>query len=182
MQDNLRVTGDFIIRAATTADARAIAEIHVADWRWAYKGLVPDGLLDSLSVERREEMWRRSLERALPGWALFVADREGKILGFVGCGPGTDDDAGDETGEVYAIYLQPEVVGTGVGRALFARATDHLRAFGFRRAILWVLGTNASTRRFYEIAGWHADGTEKIQEWDGHQLHEVRYRVDFADT
>jgi L-amino acid N-acyltransferase YncA len=150
---------DFIIRAATADDARAIAEIHVAGWRWAYRGLVPDGLLDSLSVERREEMWRAGLARALPGWALFVAEREGEVLGFVGCGPSGDDDARENTAEVYAIYLQPEVQGTGVGRELFAR-----------------------TRRFYEIAGWRPDGSEKAQDWDGHQLHEVRYRIDLADN
>lgn len=174
------MASDFTIRAATVDDARAVAEIHVADWRWAYRGLVPDELLDSLSIERREEMWRGGLERGLAGWALFVAEREGKVLGFVGCGPSGDDDAEDATGEVYAIYLQPEAVGTGVGRELLARATEHLRAFGFRRATLWVLSNNARTRRFYEIAGWRADGTEKTQDWDGHQLHEVRYRIDFT--
>jgi len=176
------VTDDFIVRKATTDDARAIAEIHVAGWRWAYKGLVPDGLLDSLSVERREETWRSGLARALPGWALFVAEREGKVLGFIGCGPCGDDDAAENTAEVYAIYLQPEVVGTGVGRELFARAVDHLRDFGFAHATLWVLANNARARRFYEIAGWRADGAEKAQDWDGHELPELRYRVDLADT
>jgi RimJ/RimL family protein N-acetyltransferase len=174
------VPEDFVVRTAVEADARAIAEIHVADWRWAYKGLVPDGLLDSLSVDRREEMWRRGFARGRAGWAVFVAERDGTVIGFVGCGPGMDDDAGDETGEVYAIYLRPDVVGTGVGRALFARATDHLRQFGFRRATLWVLANNARTRRFYEIAGWRPDGTEKLQDWDGHQLHEVRYEIDLG--
>lgn len=174
--------GDFIIREATLVDARVIARIHVAGWRWAYSGLVPDGLLESLSVDRREEMWRRGLDRGLSGWALFVADREGEVLGFVGCGPCGDDDTGDETGEVYAIYLQPDMVGTGVGRALFARATNHLRDFGFRQATLWVLADNARTRRFYEIAGWRTDGTEKAQDWEGYDPHEVRYRIELADA
>lgn len=176
------MSSDFNVRPATTADARAVAEIHVAGWRWAYQGLVPHGLLDSLSVERREEMWRSGLARSLPGWALFVAERGGEVLGFVGSGPCGDDDAGDETGEVYAIYLQPEVVGKGVGRALFARAVAHLREHGFSRATLWVLANNARTRRFYEIAGWRADGEEKSQDWEGHQLHEVRYRIDFTES
>lgn len=175
------MSDDFLIRAATADDARAIAEIHVAGWRWAYRGLVPDGLLDSLSVERREEMWRSGLARELAGWALFVAEREGEVLGFIGCGPCGDDDADENTGEVYAIYLQPDVQGTGVGRELFARAVDHLRDFGFHHSTLWVLANNVRTRRFYEIAGWRPDGSEKAQDWDGHQLHEVRYRIDLAD-
>jgi hypothetical protein len=30
---------DFVIRAATEADVPALAQIHVDDWRWAYRGL-----------------------------------------------------------------------------------------------------------------------------------------------
>jgi GNAT superfamily N-acetyltransferase len=111
---------------------------------------------------------------------VFVADREGEVIGFVGCGRSMDEDAEEDTGEVYAIYLRPEVVGTGVGRSLFFRANDHLRASGFRRATLWVLAENARTRRFYEIAGWRADGTEKTEDWDGFPLREARYRIEFG--
>ena len=40
-----------VIRPATEADARTIAEIHVAGWVAAYRGMVPDELLASLSVD-----------------------------------------------------------------------------------------------------------------------------------
>jgi len=43
-----------MIRPATPEDARAIAEVHVASWRYAYRGLLPDDVLDRLSVEERE--------------------------------------------------------------------------------------------------------------------------------
>ena len=49
------------VRDATVDDAHAIAEVHVASWRWAYRGQVPEAILDALSVEDREAMWRRSL-------------------------------------------------------------------------------------------------------------------------
>ena len=39
------------VRDATVDDARAIAEVHVASWRWAYRGQLPDDLLDGLSVD-----------------------------------------------------------------------------------------------------------------------------------
>jgi RimJ/RimL family protein N-acetyltransferase len=171
---------DFVIRAAVEADVPAVAQIHVDDWRWAYQGLVPEGLLDSLSVARREEMWARGLARRRPGWELFVADRNGTVIGFVGCGPALDDDADEHTGEVYAIYLRPDVVGTGVGRALLSRAMDHLREAGFRRATLWVLADNVRTRRFYEIAGWSPDGTEKTEDWNGFPLLEARYQIELT--
>jgi len=172
---------DVRIRAATQADAHAIADIHVDGWRWAYEGLVPPALLDSLSVERREARWTEWFAQHRPGWAVFVAEGKSGTVGFVSCGPCNDPDAGPETGEVYAIYLRHGVQGQGVGRNLFARASEHLRDSGFRQATLWVLAENAPTRRFYERAGWTPDGAEKTEDWNGYPLKEVRYRMRPSD-
>jgi GNAT superfamily N-acetyltransferase len=171
---------DVDIRRADPADARSIAEVHVRAWRWAYRGLMPDELLDGLSIERREEWWRRGLSPERPRNRTWVAERDGRLVGFVAAGPGQDPDATAETGEVYAIYLEEEVVGTGVGRALFARAVDDLRADGYRAATLWVLDSNERTRRFYEAAGWLPDGESKVEPWGEFELSEVRYRTDLA--
>ena len=54
------------VRGATADDARAIAEVHVASWRWAYRGQVPDRILDELSVDEREAIWRAALHNDLP--------------------------------------------------------------------------------------------------------------------
>jgi L-amino acid N-acyltransferase YncA len=172
-----------MIRAVGRADVRAVAEIHVAGWRWAYRGMVADELLDSLSVERREEGWRRGLARRAAGEdfpRMWVADLEGRVIGFAAAGPTEDADAAEPTGEVYAIYLQPAVVGTGVGRALFAHTVADLRSLAFAQATLWVLEDNARTRRFYEIAGWRPDGTTRTEDFHGFPLREVRYRIELA--
>jgi hypothetical protein len=42
--------------------------------------------------------------------------------------------------------------------------------------VLRVLPANARARRFYEIAGWVADGTERTMEVLGVVVPEVRYR------
>lgn len=170
------VNSEFSIRAATEADARAIAEIHVAGWRAAYQGKVPDALLDSVSVEDRAAMWRQAMAR--PVHSLLVAEREGRVIGFVSLGPTTDEGAAKDTGEVYAIYVQPDIVGRGVGRVLLARGVEGLKSLGFGRGTLWVLENNARTLRFYEIAGWRPDGTEKVEDWNGFPLREVRYRTE----
>ncbi len=174
---------DTTIRAASEADVRALAEIHVAGWRWAYPGMVPDELLASLSVERREEGWRQGLARRAAGEdfpRIWVADQGERVVGFAAAGPTEDADATESTGEVYAIYLQPAVVGTGVGRALFAHAVADLRSLRFAQATLWVLEGNTRTRRFYEIAGWRPDGTMKTEDFHGFPLREVRYRIELA--
>lgn len=70
----------------------------------------------------------------------------------------------------------PSYWGRGVGRALMVAAARTMRAQGFREATLWVLATNARTRRFYQAAGWRADGATRT-ELGGAEVREVRYRT-----
>jgi ribosomal protein S18 acetylase RimI-like enzyme len=163
-----------VIREAAPTDARAIADVHVASWRWAYRGQLSDDLLDGLSVEEREAMWRRGLERDdVP--RTFVAERDGAVVGFVSVGPPEDAGAPVGTGELYAIYLLEDAAGLGVGRALFATGEQALRDAGYERAFLWVLASNERARRFYERAGWTWDGTTSEHRIDCANHAVVRY-------
>lgn len=164
------------IRRATAADARGIAEVHVASWRHAYRGLLPDGFLDRLSVDEREASWREAFRDR--GAAVFVAEEEGRVIGFASFGPSRDGDAGPEVGEIPAIYVDPTVVGAGVGRALLDAAIEAMREAGYRRATLWVLEANAHARRFYKRAGWRWDGTVSRHDFDCANEPVVRYAVE----
>jgi L-amino acid N-acyltransferase YncA len=164
------------LRLARPEDARAIAEVHVGSWRHAYRGLLPAGYLDRLSVDEREASWREALASDAAG--AVVAEAEGRIVGFASFGPSRDEDAAEGVGEVPAIYVDPEVLGAGVGRTLLAEATARLREAGFRRATLWVLEANARARRFYEKAGWAWDGTVSRHDFDCANEPVVRYSVD----
>jgi L-amino acid N-acyltransferase YncA len=164
------------IRRAATADAPAIASIHVRAWQAAYRGHLPDAFLDRLSAERGEPGWESAI--ADPEQRVWVAERGGRMIGFASTAPSRDQDAPPGTGELLTIYLEPDVVGTGVGRELFAHAVDDLRARGYRRAGLWVLESNVRTRRFYEAAGWRPDGAAKVEPAGDVQLREVRYVIE----
>jgi ribosomal protein S18 acetylase RimI-like enzyme len=165
------------IREAEPRDARAIAEIHVRAWRDAYRGQLSDAYLDGLDVDERLEQHRRSLEEPRSDWRSWVAEDGGRVVGFAVTGPSEDADAGERTGEVYAIYLEPDRVGTGLGRSLFEHALEDLRERGFAEATLWVLATNERARRFYEIAGWKPDGAETSERVDCEMRPTVRYRT-----
>ena len=165
------------IREALPADARAIAEIHVRSWQAAYRGQLTDDYLDGLSVDDRLEQHRRSLEEPPAEWRTWVAQDGDVLAGFVVTGPSQDADATERTGEVYAIYLEPDRVGTGLGRELFEHALADLRDRRFSAVTLWVLETNERARRFYEVAGWRADGTETNERVDCEMRPTVRYRT-----
>jgi GNAT superfamily N-acetyltransferase len=89
-----------------------------------------------------------------------------------------DDDARKSSGELSSLYIEEEVAGTGVGRALMDSAIEFSRDSGYRELRLWVLEGNIRARRFYETAGLRPDGSAK-QEMHPVvpvMLEEVRYR------
>jgi hypothetical protein len=68
------------VRPATLRDAKAIAQIHTVSAQEAYKGLVPDEQLKSMSVEKRQAYWREAIEYCEP--QVQVAIDGEKIVGF----------------------------------------------------------------------------------------------------
>jgi GNAT superfamily N-acetyltransferase len=104
---------------------------------------------------------------------LVIEDETGVVVGIAHVGP---DREHPERGELWMINLEPEAWGKGLGRELLEQATDELRTAGYEEAVLWVLDANARARRFYEIAGWAADGTAKREDMGGSIVTEVRYR------
>ncbi len=147
-----------LIRAGTPDDAEATARLHVDSWAAAYT-------LDGPTLAQRLDLHMR-----FP--ASFVAEVDGEIAGFVGVGPSRDADA---DGELYTIYVHPQHWGRGVGRELIRAGEEHMRELGYGRAILWVLDGNDRAQRFYESAGWTADGERRTLEFRGQSVPEVRY-------
>jgi GNAT superfamily N-acetyltransferase len=167
------------VRPATLADAEGIGLVHVRSWQSAYRGKMPQDHLDGLDPARRAELWRRIMEETEPsrGGVLVAVAERGGITGLASFGPSQDSDADPRvTGEVGAIYADPDAWGTGAGRALMASAVSELARLGYADATLWVLDTNDRARRFYALAGWKEDGANKTDGSRGFDIAEVRYR------
>jgi RimJ/RimL family protein N-acetyltransferase len=143
-----------MIRVAGVGDARAIAEVQVAGWHAAYRGLMPDERLDGFTVEVRVPAWARHLAGGSRS-RTTVCEHAGRVVGFISVGPSRDVDG---WGEVWALYALPETWGTGVGRALLAEGLAWLAARDLRRVMLWVLDGNARAIRFYRAAGFELTG------------------------
>ncbi len=165
-----------VVRAAVPQDAPALAGVHVAAWRAAYRGIMPDDYLAGLDLERWTQGWDRVLTEGRDPH-LQVAELAGLLVGFTGVGPERALEPGDPPGrgELHHINVHPDAWGTGAGPALLRAAEDRLRALGFRDAVLWVVPGNARARRFYERAGWTDEGSEKTAELNGVRIDERRY-------
>lgn len=170
------------VRRAAVEDARAIAEIHVRSWRAAYAGQLPDRLLRRLSVADLEAGWRLRLTAPPRGNHVLLVEQEpGRAVGFAGVGPSRDPDADGQTGELEALYLDPECWRQGLGRLLHDHALTQLWRDGYGVATLWVLRSNHAARRFYAKAGWVPDGAAKTDAVGEVPLDEVRYAIPLTE-
>jgi GNAT superfamily N-acetyltransferase len=163
-----------MVRDARPEDAFAIAQVHTRSWQVGYAHAFPAEALAAISVERRRDYMANYLQSLPSRAAVLVAELDGEVRGFASVGVAREGD--DTLGELYAIYVDPERWGSGLGRALIAAAEERLRAAGFTETMLWVLEDNPRARRFYEAVGWTHDGGTKRDTHLDTEVTEVRYR------
>lgn len=167
------VTSGALVRPMRVEDAPALGRVHVEAWRWAYRGLMPDEVLDGLSAEKRAKIHASAATDART--VSFTALDGDAPVGFAHAGPGRDDDLPPNAAELYAIYLLESALDRGIGRALLERALWPLA--GAPCITLWVLEGNTRARRFYERAGFAPDGaTQAHPVGCGADRPAVRYR------
>src|ERR1035437_2859186 len=91
-----------LVRHAEPQDAPAVARVHVASWRQAYRGLLPQEYLDSLSVETRTTTWAKAFSQSPDQTSTtLVGELDGQIVGFSCVGPSRDDDTDTATAELW---------------------------------------------------------------------------------
>jgi ribosomal protein S18 acetylase RimI-like enzyme len=145
------VAVDLLVRRASPADARLVAEVYVASWNEGFAGLMPPRVADREQVDR----WERDLDDGPVRW--WLAQDGHRVLGFVGTGPSRDPIDAD-LGELDTIAVAPSAWRRGVGRCLMRAALDDLLEAHHREGILWTLAEYGQGRKFYEATGWRAYG------------------------
>ncbi len=160
------------IRRAQVSDAAVLGEILSLSWQAAYKGIVPEGILERLNPESRAEVFVSLFAEG--NGEISLALEDGQAAGFVMTGKCRDEDAGDTCGEVWSVYLKPEYWRKGIGTALLSHGMEQLKEQGYTKAVLWVIEGNSSAAAFYEKNGFKPDGTRRAIEI-GKTLYEVRY-------
>jgi len=120
---------DLTLRPATEADARAIADVHLASRHAA-------AMPASVHEDRDAYPW---IERQLRENDAWVAEVDGEIVGYAVITPTWLDN----------LFVLPDHAGRGVGSALLD-LTKAQRPDGF---CLWVFEMNTPARGFYEHHG-----------------------------
>jgi ribosomal protein S18 acetylase RimI-like enzyme len=166
------------VRRARPTDAMAIAAVHVAAWRSAYPGILPDTYLANLSVSPQAAYYDAAIRGAA---GVFVAVASGtdvpaapgpgpgsltRIIGFgtAGRARASGEIGGRRLGEgeIETLYVLDDWRERGVGRRLMQASASHLAESGCRSVFLWVLRDNPS-RWFYQRLGGKPAAEAAIQ-------------------
>ena len=127
------------IRVATEADIPRMHQIRLS--------VRENRLSDPAAI--RPDDYRPMLNERGRGW---VAELDGRLVGFAV--------ADRLRANIWALFVDPEREGRGVGRALHDAMLDWLFSTGVEE--IW-LGTEPGTRaeRFYLASGWHYVETKR---------------------
>lgn len=137
-------------REAGVAECEAVAKVHVRSWQESFAGLVPQSVMDRITVESRINAFEKRFQTDY--YRMFVAEvADLGIVGFADCGlPREEIDS--YQAELYAIFLLPEFQGSGVGRRLFSLCLEAVVKSG--KSSMYLLAFEASPYRpFYDKMG-----------------------------
>lgn len=149
------------VRRAKPTDAVAIGAVHVAAWRSAYPGILPDKFLSRLSVPRQAAYYDSAIRAGVgvhvataSGADLGGTDKGGtRIIGFVSGAPArAKGPAPLADGEIETLYVLDDFRDAGVGSALLRASGQFLASRACDAAYLWVLRDNPA-HFFYERLG-----------------------------
>lgn len=130
------------VRAATEADALAVAEIWHQGWIDGHLGHVPQSLVDA----RDGASFRHRTPLRVADTTVALVD--GDIAGFIMV---VDD-------EVEQVYVSEHHRGGGIAELLLDESERLVRDAGYSTAWLAVVPGNSRARRFYERRGWSDAG------------------------
>ena len=113
---------DLAFKRAEQGDYAEVSAILAQSWRWAYRGILEQGFLDSIKDDR----WVEFLQKT-EGLTVIMLTVDGQPAGASVYRRSANSDFTAD-GEVVCLYLLPEHAGKGLGRALLLHVEELLAA------------------------------------------------------
>lgn len=145
-----------MIRFCQESDLERVCEIAKKAWTKIFdylEGAYGKELYNTVNPDCRNSKtpWVHSFFAEHPDW-LYVAERNGQVVGFIGImiNPRT------KTGTITNNAVDPDCGEKGVGQEMYKAVLERFRAEGLRAAMVTTGGdpAHAPARRAYERAGF----------------------------
>ncbi|MBR3324502.1 MAG: GNAT family N-acetyltransferase [Clostridia bacterium] len=155
---------NILVRDVKKEDLHAVSEINVNGWKTAYRGIMDDSLLDSLSID---ENYQRRLNDYMKNF-FVVAEIENEVVGFCRFQKGNNykERFPEIDCEINALYVKPEYKRNGIGRKIVNYVINELKNDGCSKMIIWCLKYNYPSRNFYEKMGGKYCGEKSFEKAD----------------
>ena len=154
----------YVIRNLPQADLNQVQDVAKTSWNATYEGIIPSEVQESfLKSAYNDKSMMHRLERSI----VYVAEVEGRIVGFANFSPVREDGKV----ELGAIYLYPEQQGKGIGSALLQKGLKDLD--GVKEIYINVERDNKIGNTFYKAKGFEIV-SEFDDVFDGHILKTIR--------
>ena len=129
------------VRRASVADARGISAI--------WKQIVAERQFSAVACAWSPSEEAAYIEGLSPREAVFVANAEGRVVGFQTLDRWVSYPSFMEHVCQLGTFLSPEWRGRGVGRLLARETFAFAREHGYQKLVIWVRGSNHAAQRFY---------------------------------
>ena len=169
---------EITIRDVNFEDLRRVSEIVVESWKTAYRGIVADEYLESLTVDQN---YQKRLNDYTDG-GFVVAEINNEVVGFCRYRfeNAYEDKFPDVDCELCALYVKSAYKGNGVGKKIINYVMNDFKEKGYKKMILWCFKDNYPARMFYEkIGGIY--GSEGIITRSEKDYKEVSYTYDLKN-
>ena len=180
---NVLLTGEsfmseIVIRNVKFEDLRRVSEIVVESWKTAYRGIVADEYLESLTVDQN---YQKRLNDYTDG-GFVVAEINNEVVGFCRYRfeNAYEDKFPDVDCELCALYVKSAYKGNGVGKKIINYVMNDFKEKGYKKMILWCFKDNYPARMFYEKMGG-IYGSEGIITRGEKDYKEVSYTYDLKN-
>jgi GNAT superfamily N-acetyltransferase len=140
------MTGDIIIRPATSEDFDVVRSLYHRSVKSNQKGFIQDLTFHGCIIQKMQH-WREA------GGDLLVAITDGGIAGFGGLAP---QDRG--RAELCKLHVDSRWQRRGIGRLLATGLICHARKAGFSEIELHVTATQTAAIALYRLLGFRETG------------------------
>lgn len=140
-----------IIRVASIADAKNIADIHTISWRNTYQNALSEQYLMDVVPKERYEVWKGRLENPKFNQYVVVAEYDGEVVGFVCVYAGENPDWGSYLDN---LHVRETFQSQGIGKSLLIEGTRWcLKREPAKGLCLLVNQDNIKAQEFYKWLG-----------------------------